>query len=150
MALIRWDPIREMEGIRDGIRRVFEDTLDRIRKEKAEGTGADWSPDVDIFHDSDAFILTMDLPGVNKKDIGIHLEADVLTVKGNRKLDRERRENEYLRIEAPYGSFERSFYVPATVDAGRIEAKLENGVLQVILPVKEETKPKQIQVSVKS
>jgi len=150
MALIRWDPIREMEGIREGIRRVFEDSLGRMRKEKAEGSGADWSPAVDIFHDPDAFILTMDLPGVNKKDIGIHLDADVLTVKGSRKMDKDRKEDDYIRIEAPYGSFERSFYVPATVDPARIEAKLENGVLQIVLPVKEETKPKQIQVSIKS
>ncbi len=87
---------------------------------------------------------------MNKKDVGIHLDADVLTIKGNRKMDKERKEDEYLRIEAPYGAFERSFYVPATIDPARIEAKLENGVLRIVLPVKEETKPKQIQVNIKS
>jgi len=149
MALLRWDPVREMEGIRDGVRRAFEDSLSRMRKEKTETTTARWSPPVDIFHEREAFVLTFDLPGVDKKDIAVKMDGSVLTVRGERRFDKNRKEQDYLRIESAYGVFERSFDLPPTVDPAKTEARLENGVLQIVLPKREETKPRDIQLGIK-
>ncbi|MEW6441949.1 MAG: Hsp20/alpha crystallin family protein [bacterium] len=146
MAL-RFDPVREMDGIREGVRRVFQDSLTKMRKEKGGTELTEWVPLIDMFHDKDVFILSMDLPGVDRKDVEIRLNEDVLTVRGDRKL--EKQSQYYLRIESPYGTFERSFTVPDSVDTGKIEAKLEKGVLEIVLPRREEPGPRQVQIAVK-
>ena len=111
---------------------------------------ATWSPAVDVFEDADGIMLKLELPEVEAKDVDIQVEGNTLTVKGERKLEREEKRENYHRIERTYGTFARTFTLPTTVDAEHITAESKDGVLRLVLPKKAETKPRQIKIAASS
>lgn len=128
--------------------RLFEDAVTRLMNEPR--TSRPWSPPVDIFETQDDLVLRADLPDVDQNDIDILVENQTLTIKGERKFERENlKDGGYHRIERSYGTFMRSFTVPPTVDTEKVSADYRNGVLTVKLPKKEAAKPRQIKVEVK-
>lgn len=150
--LTRFEPFRDLATLHDRIDRLFEDSLDRIRSdwigEALERTA--WSPAVDIVETENDIVLKADLPGIDPKDVDIQVQNGTLTLKGERRFESDVKEDNYRRVERAYGSFVRSFALPRTVDAEKVEAEYRNGVLQMKLPKRAEAKPKQIKVSVKA
>jgi len=146
MAVIRWDPFRDMNVLQDRMNRLFEDAGHGWRNSEPSATTA-WSPAVDIFETEGEIVVKAELPGMERKDITLSLEKNVLTLKGERRFDKETKEENYHRVERAYGGFSRSFSIPATVDDEKIRADYKDGVLKIILPKKEQLKPKQIQIA---
>jgi HSP20 family protein len=148
MAIVRWDPFREMVDLQDRMNRAFGDLLNRRSEDDVLRRGS-WAPPVDIYDTGKSeLIIKADLPDMNREDIEITVENNTLTLRGEKKLDGAVKEEQYHRVERPYGSFSRSFSLPPTIDAGRVAADYKNGVLTVRLPFREEAKPKQIPVQV--
>jgi HSP20 family protein len=144
MALLtRWDPWRELARVQDEMGRILDD---RMTYRAGESLG--WTPAADIYEDEEGLTLRFDLAGVEPKDVDIRFENGVLTLKGERKLEKEEKKDNYHRIELSYGAFNRSFSLPATVDPEKIRAESKNGVLAVHLPKKAEAKPKTVQIKV--
>ncbi|RMG59702.1 MAG: Hsp20/alpha crystallin family protein [Deltaproteobacteria bacterium] len=149
MAIVRWfDPFRDLALIQDRMNRLFEDTFARIRSREDFLSRGVWSPAVDIYETDESVVVKAELPGVNKDDISIEVKDGVLTLKGERKFEKEVKEENYHLMEREYGSFQRSFTLPATIDQDKVTANYKDGVLEVILPKKEEAKPKQIKINV--
>jgi len=109
---------------------------------------ASWSPRADVTENSDSYLIKVELPGVSKNDVKITLRENILTIKGEKKAEKEEKEHNYHRIERSYGSFERSFSMPGNVKGEKIDASYKDGVLTVTLPKIEEAKPKEIEVKV--
>jgi len=130
------------------INRLFDDATGG-RRERREAGEVMWAPAVNSYEDKDAFLLSCDLPGMDQKDIKINLNNSTLTISGTRKLEHEEKRENYQRIECVFGTFSRSFTLPGTVDTEKIEANVDNGVLKIRLPKREESKPKQIPIKVK-
>jgi HSP20 family protein len=148
MPTAAWDPFRELAAVQDRLNRLFGELYGR-RGEEDVWTGGDWSPPVDIFEtDTQDLVLQVDLPGVSREAIDVRVEDTTLTIRAERKRRADIRDEQYHRRERSFGSFGRSFTLPATVDSGRIRAEYRDGVLTVILPKREEARPKQIQVQV--
>lgn len=148
MSMVRFDPFRELATMQDRINRIFGDVYSRKGEDDLMLRG-DWIPPVDIFdNDRGEIVMKAELPGMTKEDIDIRVENNTLTIKGERKRHAETREERYHRVERVYGSFTRSFALPATLDASRVSADYKDGILTVVLPVREEAKPRQIQVQV--
>jgi HSP20 family protein len=144
MAMLsRWDPWRDLQRAQDEMARVFDD---RLLQRGGESVG--WTPAVDIYEDEEGVSLRFELAGVDPKDVDIRFENGVLTLRGERKLEKEEKRENYHRVELSYGTFTRSFSLPGTIDAEKIRAESKNGVLTVQLPKKAEAKPKSIQVKV--
>ncbi len=147
--IVRANPFRELSTLQNRINRVFGDIRFPALDADADLSTTAWAPAVNIFENEEEVSVTADLPGVRKEDVEITLENNVLTVKGTRKLENEEKRDNYHRIERAYGSFTRSFTLPNTVDGEKIFAEYHDGVLQIHLPKREESKPRQISVKVK-
>ncbi len=141
--LTPWKPVRELSTLRKEMDRLWEDFFGGQRAIAEE---ASWLPAVDVSESKDAITVKAEIPGMEPKDIDISLSGDVLVIKGEKRQEKEEKEENYHRIERRYGSFSRSLRLPVEVDADKIEAKYEKGVLKVVLPKKEEVKPKQIEI----
>ncbi|HMD50815.1 MAG TPA: Hsp20/alpha crystallin family protein [Bryobacteraceae bacterium] len=146
MSLVKYAPFLETEEFPAGLR-LFQDSINRLFSEDGVRTRP-WAPAVDILETENEVILKADVPGVELKDIDIQLENGTLTVKGERKFEKEEKNKGFHRMERSYGSFVRIFTVPDTVDAEHVKAAYEAGVLTIILPKKEVAKPKTIKVQV--
>jgi HSP20 family protein len=147
MAIVRYNPIRELRAMQDQMNRLLDLAWNREPGEDIrEGV---WQPPVDIFEDEDNVIIKAELAGMDQKDIDIKIENNTLTLRGERKHDHEVKKENYHRVERYYGSFQRSFALPPTIDQEKVHANCEKGVLVITLPKKEETRPKQITVEVK-
>jgi HSP20 family protein len=151
MAIVRWDPFREFAVLQDRLNRVFTDAYGRPAGTPDEGlltTGA-WVPPVDIYQSGDhELILKAELPDMAREDIDITVENDTLTIRGEKKFASDVKEEQFHRVERRYGTFSRSFTLPPTVDAGKVSADYRNGVLTIKLPMREESKPRQVKVDV--
>lgn len=148
MAIVRWEPFRDLVTIQDRINRMFGEGFGRFRGgDEALDSGA-WSPAVDIYETEHDIVLKAELPDIKQSDIDLRIENNTLTLKGERKFEKETNDENYHRVERSYGAFSRSFTLPATVDQEKIKAEYKDGILKVILPKKEEAKPKQIKVSI--
>jgi len=145
MAIIRWDPFREMVTLREKMNRLFEDAVTGQREDR-DLVSSTWSPAVDIYETENGIVLTAELPGIEDKDIAVKLEDNSLTLKGERQFQKETKEENYHRIERSYGSFYRSFTIPPYVDQEKIKAEHEHGVLKIFLPKKHESKPRAVKV----
>jgi HSP20 family protein len=147
--IVRWiDPFRELSVIQERMNRRFEDFVGRARGGREEEFAAGgWLPAVDIYETDDDIVVTAELPGLEKDQVGVEYKEGVLTLRGERKLEREVKEESYHRMERSYGAFHRSFTLPGSVDEEKISAKIKNGVLEIHLPKKEAAKPKQIKVA---
>ena len=140
MSLIRWDPFRELNRL--GRTGAF---LDKDW-EKTMSTTA-WNPSVDIFENDNDVVVKAELPGMDPKDIDVRLENNVLMLKGERRFEKETKEENYHRIEREYGTFTRSFAMPAAINGDKVTAEYKDGVLKIVLPKKEEIKPKPIKIA---
>jgi HSP20 family protein len=148
MALIRWDPFREMTSLQERMNRLFSDVRARTPFEEEEITRGAWVPAVDIYETNDSLVLKAELPGLTKEDIAVEVKDSTLTLKGEKKFEREVKEENYHRVERSYGSFQRAFTLPGTVEQDKVKAKFKDGILEITLPKVEEAKPKQIKVEV--
>ena len=147
MTLVRFDPFREMAVLQNRVNRAFGD-IGRRYDDEAFARGA-WVPPVDIFeNEKHEIVLKAELPDLNREDIELKVENNTLTLGGHKKAGNDVKDEQYHRIERSFGSFSRTFTLPATVDTGRIAAEYKNGVLTVTLPPREDAKPKQIEVKV--
>lgn len=147
MAIVRWEPFRDLVTFQERMNRLFDEVV-RGRREDDLGTRGSWLPPVDIYEKDGELVLKAELADMDQKDIDLRVENNTLTIRGERKMDRETEEESFHRIERSYGAFMRSFTLPATIDQDKIKAEYRNGVLRVTLPVREEAKPKPIQVHV--
>jgi HSP20 family protein len=146
MSITRWEPFHGLNTLQEQVNRLFEDRFARSRSGQAE-LGS-WAPAVDIYETENELVVKADLPDVQEKDIDVRVENNTLTIRGERKFNNEVLEDNYLRVERAYGTFTRSFSLPNTVNTEGIRAEYRNGVLNVTMPKREETKPKQIKIIV--
>ncbi len=147
MALIRWEPARELQTIQQEMNRLFGAAFDS----GGAGNGNDprrWIPAMDLVEKNDHFVLRADLPGVEKEDVNIELQDNMLTISGERKSEHEERKDGYFRIERASGRFSRSLTLPEGIDPEGVQARFRNGVLEVAVPKPEERKPKRVSIDV--
>jgi HSP20 family protein len=148
-VITRWDPVREFATLQDRMNRLFRDSYGNEGREESL-TSTTFAPPVDVYEDEHDVTLKIEVPGIDEKDIDVRIENNVLTVHGERKFEKEEKEENYRRVERQYGSFTRTFTLPTTVDAEKVQADYDKGVLKIVLPKKAEAKPKQIKVNVGS
>jgi HSP20 family protein len=139
----RWDPFEELTTLRNRMDRLWS----HMRPED-ETALADWSPASDIIETKDAIVIKAELPGIEEKDVDVEIENGVLTIKGERKAEKETEEKGFRRVERSYGTFVRAFTLPPNVEPEKITAGFANGLLEVRLPKKAEAKPRAIKVEV--
>ncbi|MDT8071113.1 MAG: Hsp20/alpha crystallin family protein [Terriglobia bacterium] len=144
--ITRWEPFREMATLQDRMNRLFNDQFGAITHDEAL-TGA-FVPPVDVYEDENSIQVRLEVPGIDEKDIDIRLENNLLTVGGERKFEKDEKEENFHRVERRYGSFTRSFTLPATVNPEDVQADYDKGVLKIRLAKRAEAKPKQIKVNV--
>jgi len=144
MAIVRWSPFRDLIGIQQEVNRLFEDLM--TRRAEAGVEGAVWVPAADVAETEDAVSVKVEAPGVDKDDIKISVTNNVLTIRGEKKMEKETSEESYHRIERVYGSFVRSLELPTVVQADKVTASFKDGVLTIVLPKSEEVKPKEIAI----
>jgi len=143
-VLTRWDPFRDVVALQNRMNRLFEEQYGG-REELTTGA---FVPPVDIYEDEHGITLKLEVPGVDQKDLDIKVENNVLSVSGERKLEKEEKEENFHRVERRYGSFTRSFTLPNTVNTEDVQADYDNGVLKIRLAKRAEAKPKQIKVNI--
>lgn len=145
MALVKWEPLREIEGLFDRLTKSF----GPLRLEAGEGlSAADWSPRVDIAETDEAFVVKAELPEVSKDDVHVTVDNGMLTLQGERKQEKEEKGKRFHRIKRSYGSFARSFTLPDNVDATKVTASFKDGMLNIQLPKTGEAKSKALEVKV--
>ena len=144
-VLTRFEPFREFSTLQDRINRVFRESA---ATQDDSLTTSSFAPAVDVYEDEHKVTLKIEVPGIDEKDIDVRVENNTLTVHGERKIEKEEKEENYRRVERQYGSFTRTFTLPQTVDTENVSATYEKGVLKISLPKKAEAKPKQIKVNV--
>ncbi len=142
--MTRFEPFKEFARLSDEVSRMLDDRQQLYRSGESVG----WTPACDIYEDEEGVVLRFDLAGVEAQDVDVRFENGVLTIRGERKLDHPDRRERYHRVELAYGTFTRSFALPASVDAEKIRAEAKNGLLVVALPKRAEAKPRSIQVKV--
>jgi HSP20 family protein len=145
-VLTRWEPFRELNTLQDRMNRLFRDSVAEAQ-DQSLATSA-FAPAVDVYEDEHNITLKIEVPGIDEKDIDVRIENNTLTVHGERKFEKEEKEENFRRVERQYGSFTRSFTVPTTVDAEKVSANYDKGILKITLAKKAEAKPKQIKVNV--
>lgn len=150
MALIRWEPARELDTIQQEMNRLFGTFFDNQSGVSATRGTRRWIPAMDLVEDEDHYVLKADLPGVFESDVTVELEDNVLTVSGERKSEHEERKDGYHRIERASGSFSRALTLPEGVDPDAIRASFDNGVLEVRIPKPEQRKPRRVSIGVGS
>ena len=149
MAVVRWDPFHDLITLQDRMNQIFEQTLARSRGDREGVMASTWSPAVDIYETTDSLVLKAELPGLTKDDIDIQVRENMLTLKGERRHEKEVKEEHYLRVERIYGTFQRVFTLPTSIQPDKIRASFKDGVLEVTIPKAEAAKPKHIKVEVK-
>jgi HSP20 family protein len=148
-VLTRWEPFREFSTLQDRMNRLFRESFNDVGRDESLTT-SNFAPAVDVYEDEHQVTLKIEVPGIDEKDIDVRVENNTLTVQGERKIEKEEKQENYRRVERQYGSFTRTFTLPQTVDSESVSANYEKGVLKITLPKKAEAKPKQIKVNVGS
>ena len=146
-VLTRWEPFREFSTLQDRMNRLFRESFEG--RDESLSTSS-FAPAVDVYEDEHNVTLKIEVPGIDEKDIDIRIENNVLNVHGERKIEKEEKEENYRRVERQYGSFTRTFTLPNTVDSDNVQASYDKGLLKIKLAKKAEAKPKQIKVNVGS
>ncbi len=147
MAIVKWGPLKDFVTFQDRMNQFLSDTLHNFDAENGRLT-QDWVPAVDIYEDAEAIHLKAELPGMEMKEIEVKVENNTLEIRGEKKIEQEEKKENHHRIERVFGRFSRSFRLPNTVAQDKIKAKYDRGLLTIILPKREETKPKNITVQV--
>lgn len=148
MALIRWEPARELNTIQSEMNRLFNSLFDNPTRPTAGNVVRRWVPAMDLIETGDHYVLRADLPGLSEKDVNIELDSGVLTISGQRNATRNDENGGYRRVERSYGSFSRSLTLPKGIDPEAVEASFEQGVLEVRIPKPEQFKPRKVTISV--
>lgn len=149
MAMVRFDPFRDLAVLQDRMNRLFNDVHGAARRDDdALSTRGTWVPAVDIYEHEGALVIKAELPDMKREDIDVSVEKSTLTIRGERKLSSDVKQDSFHRIERVFGSFTRSFALPPTVDVGKIAADYKDGVLNIRLPLREEAKPRSIKIDV--
>jgi HSP20 family protein len=146
MAIVRWEPLRELTSLQNEMNRLFSTAFDA----PSNGNGSTlrrWMPAMDLVETDDHFVLTADLPGMTEADVNIEVDDRVLTVSGERKANHEASQDGYHRVERAFGSFSRSLTLPKGVNAEAVEANFEHGVLEIRIPKPEQPKPRKITIA---
>ena len=146
MPIVRWEPFRDLVTTQDRLNRLFNETMGRFIGSEGLRSGA-WLPPVDIYETEQNIVLQAELPGVDPKDVEATVHEGTLYLKGERKYEKEVKEESYHHVEGAYGTFARTFELPASVDADRVQAEFKDGVLTLTMPKKEEAKAKRIKIS---
>ena len=145
MALVRWDPIRDLDSLQSDMNRLFDRFFDSGRSANGSAVRR-WIPAMDLVESEDHLVLRADLPGMKEGDVEIEIKDGVLTVSGERKAEHEEKGEGFHRVERAFGRFSRSLSLPDGIDAGKVAAHFEDGVLEVKVPKPEETKPTRVQI----
>ena len=145
MAILRWYPIREAASLQNRMNSLLQDFS---RAENESSSTVSFVPPVDVYEDEHKIVLKMEVPGVKHEDLDVQLENNTLTVRGERKLEKEEKKENFHRVERRYGSFSRTFTLPTTVDSENVKAQYNSGVLKLELNKRAEAKPKQIKIGV--
>lgn len=150
MAIVRWfDPFRELAVIQDRMNRLFEESFPKTKGGEHDLSKGVWLPPVDIYETEAQVVVTAELAGVDKDKVSIEVKDGVLTIRGERRYQKEVDKEYFHLMEREYGSFKRSFSLPSKIDREKVSASFKGGVLEIILPKKEEVKPKQISIDEK-
>jgi HSP20 family protein len=144
MALVRWDPVRELDSLQTDMNRLFDGFF---QGRAGNGGHRRWVPAMDLVESEDHLVLRADLPGMSEDDVSIEIKDGVLTVSGERKAEHESESEGFYRVERAFGSFSRSLSLPQGVDAGSVSANFDRGVLEVRIPKPEERKPTRVQIA---
>jgi HSP20 family protein len=147
MAIVRWDPFREMMTLRNSMDRVFEDSI--LRRLQTSPENGDGYMAMDVHQTDDAIIVTSAMPGVKPDDVDIAITGETVTIKGETRQEEEVKEDNYLLKERQYGTYSRTLQMPVQIQGDKAEATFEDGILTLTLPKAEEVKPKQIKVQAK-
>jgi HSP20 family protein len=149
MAIIRWEPFRELLTTQDRFNQLFNQTLSQAFGSEGQELGSrTWAPAVDIYENDHNLVINAELPGVDPKDVEVRVENNTLFIRGERKFEKSTNEGNYHRVERSYGSFSRSFTLPSTVSAENAQAEYKDGILTLKLAKREEAKPKTIKIEV--
>ena len=150
MAIVRWDPTRELDSLQGEMNRLFSSFFDPPAKGTNGGNGGArrWIPSMDLVETQDQFVLKADLPGMGEDDVNIEVENNVLTIAGERKTEHEEQHEGYYRLERATGSFSRALSLPEGIDADAVTATFDNGVLTVRIPKPEQAKPRKVKIGV--
>lgn len=148
MALVRWEPVRELNSLQQEMNRLFSTFFDTPTTANGGSYARRWIPAMDLVESGDEYVLTADLPGLSQEDINIEFEDNVLTVSGERKSENSERKEGYFRLERASGAFSRSLTLPEGVDADAVKATFDKGVLEIRIPKPEQRKPKKVAIQV--
>jgi HSP20 family protein len=148
MTIVRWRPFSDLLNLHGRINQLFENEFRRDSEKDTLTPGA-WTPPADIYETKDEYVFKLELPGISKDEINIEFANDTLTIKGERKEEKEVKQENYHRVERCCGSFVRSFSIPKNIDAGKIDATMKDGILELRVPKVEEAKAKAIPIKVK-
>ena len=148
MSIMRWRPMRDLTRIREDMNRLFDEFFSGWPEWGRGLLEGEWTPSIDLAEKDDEIVVTAELPGVKQDDVDITITNDILTLKGEKKEEKESKEQNYHRLERCYGSFQRSIRLPTGVQGDEAKASYRDGVLQVTIPKAEEAKPKQIKINV--
>ncbi len=146
MTIVRYDPFRDLRTLQEEVNRLFSNNLTPSFGDEGIGRGA-WNPNVDIYENKDQIVLEAELPGMNREDFELTIENSVITLRGERRFEKQDDADNYHRVERAFGSFTRSFTLPQTVSGDGATAEYRNGVLRVTLPKREETKARRIEIT---
>ncbi|MDQ2856489.1 MAG: Hsp20/alpha crystallin family protein [Acidobacteriota bacterium] len=146
MTIVRYDPFRDLRTLQEEVNRLFSNNLTPSFGDEGIGRGA-WNPNVDIYENKDQIVLEAELPGMNREDFELTIENSVITLRGERRFEKQDDADNYHRVERAFGSFTRSFTLPQTVSGDGATAEYRNGVLRVTLPKREETRARRIEIT---
>ena len=147
MAIVRWEPFSGLVSAQRDFDRLFREAFSPHMGETELSTRS-WAPPVDIYETEEAIVLKAELPGVDPKDVEVRVEDNTLYLKGERKFEKEVKEQNYHRVERSYGSFARSFSLPNSISTDKVKADFKDGLLTLTMPKREEAKPKTIKIDV--
>lgn len=147
MTLVRWNPVRDFSFLQDQMNRLFEEAMGTWLGDSDARTRPTWVPLADVFETDNDLVVRAELPGIDPKKVDVRVENNVLTIRGERPFEQKVEQENYHRLERSYGTFTRSFALPATIDAEKIRAEYREGILNLTLPKSEKAKPKRIQIA---
>jgi HSP20 family protein len=147
MALIRWEPVTELNSIQNEMNRLFNTFFDQPGQSQGAELRRQWIPAMDLVETGEHYVLRADLPGLSESDVTIQLEGSVLTISGERKAEHEHEEEGYYRLERAFGAFSRSLTLPDGIDPETVHAHFERGVLEVRIPKPEQKKPRTVTIT---
>jgi len=148
MSIIRWEPLRDLVFTHDHFNQLFNETFARAFGDQKEVSLRTWVPPVDICETEDSLVLKAELPGIKSDDVEIRVEDNTLYLKGERKFEKEAKDENFHQVERSYGTFSRSFSLPSSIDSDKVKAEYQNGILTLTMPKREEAKPKTIKIDV--